>query len=147
MGVFVHPWQYLSVMHALNGQVLTRSKVVIARSLEHLLEESIVDIGHGVWARQRQLLDVFSSANVDEGRSALAAVSSAEDADHMEFNRELFDGHLHWTLWPGLGVARSFICVAPGLPSSTTVVQSTTEMSSRMGLNPRRARASLDDVQ
>jgi hypothetical protein len=46
--VFVHPWQYLSVMRALEGCELKRSQVVVARSLEHLLEESIADIGRGV---------------------------------------------------------------------------------------------------
>ena len=46
--VFVQPWQYRSAMRALNGRELKPYHVVVAKSLEYLLEESLAPIGKGV---------------------------------------------------------------------------------------------------
>ena len=51
--VFVHPWQYRAAVRALVGHQLLASHVIVAESLEHLVEESLSDIGRGVWARSR----------------------------------------------------------------------------------------------
>lgn len=141
---FVYPWQYRYVMEALNDRELKRSQVVVARSLEHLVEESIVGIGRGVWASQRQELAAIS--DTDEGCSSVAVVSSDDDVDHTGLNRAIFEKDAHWTTWPDLEVTRCFICPAPRLPSVTIVVQSTTGVDSRKGRNPRRVSA-LNDVQ
>lgn len=135
--VFVHPWQYQYVMQALNGRKLMRSQVVVARSLEHLVEESIQGIGKGVWASQRQALVAVS--DTDPSSSSVVAEPSSDDADHVELNRMIFEQDVDWTAWPDVAVTRSFICNAPRLLSSTSVVQSTTEMNGRNGRNPRRA--------
>ena len=51
--VFVHPPQYPAVMRALVGRELLPSHVVVAGYLEHVLEETLVGIGKGCWARAR----------------------------------------------------------------------------------------------
>jgi len=140
--VFVHPWQYHQVMQALKGRELKRSQLVVATSLEHLVEESIAGIGHGVWANQRQSLVAVSDAH--PSTTSVAAEPGSDDADHVELNRMIFERDVDWTAWPDMAITRSFICSAPRLLRSATVVQSTTEMNSRNGRNPRRAAAHDD---
>jgi len=49
--IFVHPEQYTSVMRELQGFELKPHHVVIASSFEYLLEEAIMDVGKGAWAK------------------------------------------------------------------------------------------------
>jgi len=138
--VFVHPSQYRYVMQALNKRELKRSQVVIAKSLEHLVEESICNIGKGAWAKKRLPLGLAKPS------SSVAVEPGSDDADHVGLNLMLFEQEVHWSEWPDLISRRTFICSAPRLLCSTTVYHSTTETNARNGDNPRRAAVHDDET-
>lgn len=116
--VFVHPHQYRSVVYALlkRGFSLRRSDIVIARSLEHLLEESLAksNIGNGAWVCERRLVDH------EDDDEVLATTVPLLEVD-----------------WSGLEVTRTFLCSAPRLRRPQSVAQSTTAARPRAGRNPR----------
>merc|ERR1719324_1150298 len=49
--VFVYPYQYESTMLALQGRKLWPSNLIVAESLEYLVEEAIAGLGGGAWAQ------------------------------------------------------------------------------------------------
>merc|ERR1712061_746909 len=100
-------------MQALNGRELKRSQVIVATSLEHLVEESIDGIGKGVWASRRESLGAVSGANLSS--SSVAVEPSSDDADHVELNRMIFLRDVHWSALPDMTVTRTFLCSAPRL--------------------------------
>jgi len=56
--IFVPPSQYRQVMAALNCHVLHKSHVVIAESLEYLLEETLLSVTRGAWVKFRTPLEL-----------------------------------------------------------------------------------------
>jgi len=127
--VFVHPEQYRSTMQKLNGKKLDHSDIVVASSLEYLLEESIQTIGRsvkGVWAKSRILLQE------DVCDDSLCAEASEVDTKSCT-DSDLAEGR------PAVLVyKRTFICAEPALRHMSSVVESTTAANDRVHAKPRR---------
>jgi len=66
--VFVHPQQYRSAVKACTKEV-KQFCVIVAESLEYLVEESIATIGKGAWAKNRSPVDLLA-CNTSECASA-----------------------------------------------------------------------------
>lgn len=109
--------------------------MIVANSLDHLLEEAVKDVGRSTWAKKRELL----TTPMDHGQSLLeCSQGKTEDDSDPESSRS--------ELWNHLQVERTFICSAAYTRNPASVNQSTTEANLRSGMNPRRAVASLDDL-
>merc|ERR1719401_3017830 len=80
--VFVHPWQYRDVMSALHGRRLKGSSVVVSSSMEHLVAETIADIGRGAWVKQRRLLVRAEKQGEDDSSSEILSPAASDEADH-----------------------------------------------------------------
>lgn len=129
--VFVHPWQYRLCLHALIGKEMQPSTVIVSQSLEYLLEECLTSIQKRVWAKCRDVLPLCQKNEEDasvDGEDADVQASSSVD-------RELFHGLPAWSEMGEFQAKRTFLCVAPLLPSMA-VTQSTTDAHS-CNLNPR----------
>ena len=81
--VFVHPWQYRAAVRALVGHQLLASHVVVAESLEHLVEESLSDIGRGVWARSRAELQWPAGGDSDKSHPSQDGESTLDSYQHL----------------------------------------------------------------
>jgi len=141
--VFVHPWQYNDVKGAICGMELRPYHVIVAQSLEHLVEESLVQVPRQlkVKLKSRTVVDCVGESRIDVGAQqagppqdlasstdpSLIVLSSSKerfvDIGDVGF-AEFFDVH------------RTFLCQAMPLRSSASVTQSTTEAHG--GVNPRR---------
>jgi len=127
--LFVHPWQYMSVVRALPEFGLNNSDVAIAESLEYLLEESLVSAGRGVWAKTRERVprngNYSSSCQGTEGTCDVeVAMPGLQDGQHWH---DVAD------------VTRSFLCITPAWRNAASVTQSTTNSRMLRCANPRRA--------
>merc|ERR1712232_1408413 len=116
--IFVEPLQYQTAKRALKGMSLRSSHVVVAESMEHLVEEAIVGIGKGAWAKSRSGLELMDGAST--GDEATAG-----------------DDRRAWNSPEQLQVKRTFLSILPGTLPMTAVVQS--DANSRNVLNPRRS--------
>merc|ERR1712008_380224 len=131
--IFVHPHQYRSALRSLTGLSMFPSNIVIAESLEHLLEEALAGIGKGAWAKHREPLHVQEDSELAscgervDTEVEMQTCSEPEDAFQDETSMVLVE-------------RRTFLTYVPALLDSASVVQSTTEAASSNGLNPRRAR-------
>lgn len=114
--VFVQPWQYRSAIRALVSQDmdLRADHIILSSSVEHLIEETleVSARGSGSWIKTRRHLQVGS------------VVASAPDSEKDEAIQ--------------LVVRHTFVCSARRRRPASEVTQSTTEVDSRKGLNPRR---------
>lgn len=137
--VFVHPQQYKSVRSALvEADIELRPyHVVLASSLEYLVEESLATIpgrdgvhAHGRLCMPKPVPDTFSSAvAVGTDVKPLNTETSAIDLSAVAKD-----------LMPFLAVERTFIFTQRPVPNAEDVTQSTTEAHDG-GVNPRRLRA------
>merc|ERR1712113_1367564 len=140
--VFVRCEQYEDVSRALVGRELHPFHIVITESLEYLLDEILESFPSRRRPRERRNARITISeppgntgASEHDGQGADDASARASDD------------------WEGYEVCRTFICEAPVLMGSRTVVQSTTEavtiedasssaaanyQSHFRGVNPRR---------
>lgn len=123
--VFVHPEQYQDVTTALEGMTLRPYHVVVSQGLEHLVQESLQHI-----PRQSKV-KVKARSAVQLGES-LAAREQTRTDDECEgsLSQRLYSYELD------LVERRTFLCIAPQLRNSGSVVQSTTEAHGCV--NPRR---------
>mmetsp|Transcript_87988 Transcript_87988/g.222050 ORF Transcript_87988/g.222050 Transcript_87988/m.222050 type:complete len:736 (+) Transcript_87988:128-2335(+) len=130
--VFVHPEQYDQVRRAIIGWELQRHHVIVTSSLEHLVDEAMMDIGKGGWAKDRQCLQLSQLS-----RNASSGGSPGQASEEVSHDDEAEDEGKEYRLV----AQRTFLCYAASLQHASSVVQSTTEANSRGGLNPRRVTA------
>jgi len=116
--VFVQPWQFRSVMHALGSRELHADHLIVSSSMDHLVQETMEMSarGTGSWVKDRCQLQVEDIGSV----AATAGHHGIDQADQY-----------------GLVVERTFLNSAPKRRPEAEVTQSTT--ASRMGPNPRAA--------
>jgi len=116
--VFVQPWQFRSVMHALGSKELHADHLIVSSSMDHLVQETLEMSarGTGSWVKDRCQLMVEDAGSV----AATAGHHGIDQADQY-----------------GLVVERTFLNSAPKRRPEAEVTQSTT--ASRMGPNPRAA--------
>merc|ERR1740121_885106 len=124
--LFVHPWQYVSVVQALPEHGMGNSDVVVTESLEYLLEECLSNAGKGVWAKTRETVALTGAASsscqvsTGTGRVVQAVRRAAEE----------------W--FETLEASRTFLCVAAPRRNTASVVQSATNSRIQAFANPRR---------
>eukprot|EP00438_Fugacium_kawagutii_P014813 Skav234787 [mRNA] locus=scaffold69:69756:70532:+ [translate_table: standard] len=111
--VFVHPWQFESIMATIVQQdvQLRPHHVIVSESLEHDVEASLSDLPcrDGARVKRRGVLEATYAGDQSEAEEDLAMDLVAD---------------------------RTFLCAVPRLRASNSVTQSTTEAHG--GLNPRR---------
>ena len=90
--VFVHPWQYRAAVRALVGHQLLASHVIVAESLEHLVEESLSDIGRGVWARSRAELQWPAGGDSDKRHPSQDGEGTLDSYQHFLLARPFCQG-------------------------------------------------------
>jgi hypothetical protein len=134
--VFVHPQQYTDVMRAIVGLELKGHHVIIARSFEHLLEESIARVWNcclkGSWVKERSELGPLEPLRA-------SSVSDMLNQEDREFCNQIEPCKTaEW--WEAVPVERTFIHLQFPRKDPASVVQSTTEANPRAGVNPRRNR-------
>lgn len=123
--VFVHPGQYQDVTTALEGMALRPYHVVVSQSLEHLVQESLQQV-----PRQSKVKVKARSAVQLVGCLAAIEQTLADDECEDLLSQRLYSYELD------LVERRTFLCIAPQLRNSGSVVQSTTEAHGCV--NPRR---------
>jgi len=124
--LFVHPWQYVSVVQALPQHGFGNCDVVVTESLEYLLEESLSNAGNGVWAKTRETVALTGAASSScQGSTGTGRVVEAvQRAAHEWFET--------------LEASRTFLCVAGPRRNAASVVQSATNSRMQAFANPRR---------
>ena len=144
--VVVHARQYQQVIAALPVAQLSNRDLVIASSLEYLLEldlatgESPSGSFKGAWVRARREVDLVPEV----GSEALSVTAS----ECSEVEPDLEAGARITVAWE-VRVERSFLCVAPVRQSTVLLIQSDTtesDVSERRWRNPRRAAALEEDL-
>jgi hypothetical protein len=139
--VFVHPWQYLAAIHSLRNWHTQPDNIVFAKSVEHLVDETIAESvagGWGAWAKHCLPLSIANESEAaTAGNSEQASLDQGSQAASVEEGRALSMALPE----EGFVVSRTFLCEAPGRRPPEAVTQSTTEADSqkRKGTNPRRA--------
>lgn len=124
--VFVRPWQYISVVQALPEYGLGNSDVVVAESVEYLLEESLSNAGKGVWAKTRTPVPhAGASSSSCQGSSGTGGAVETVQCAAQEWRE-----HMH--------ASRTFLCTAKPLRNAASVSQSTTNSRMQPHSNPRR---------
>jgi len=131
--IFVHPYQYRSAVRSLSSHSMHPSNIVIAASLEYLLEEALAGIGKGAWAKHRELLSVQADTDLASfGESIGSELERQTCADPQD----PFEDEINMVFVE----KRTFLSYVQAPLDATSVVQSTTEADSSKGQNPRRAR-------
>jgi len=138
--IFVHPMQYPATIQYLDisQQRLRPYHVVVAQSLEYLVEESLSGTACRQGARIKKRIFLGSGesqkrARVEpEGETRTQGRQDSEDGAPMVNNNEVNFASM------GLDTKRTFLCCLPRLREARTVNQSTTEATTNGGLNPRR---------
>jgi len=119
--VFVRPDSYRVIMQALTFFERKSSfSILVAESLEYLVEECIMDVGKGATAKSRSFLPI----SLDSSDNAVANPSETTLDQEQEY-------------WP-IVTSRTFLNTSPSHRNPASVTQSSTEVH-RGGLNPRRA--------
>merc|ERR1712061_549739 len=113
-------------MRALNGYTTRTSDIIVSESLEYLVAESLERVGPlktcGKLCKQLCMIDDTSIA------SQIGTINDSEVQDNLDFD-----------FVADFSVKRSFLCAVPVLQDTKEVVQSTTEITTKHGRNPRRA--------
>lgn len=102
---------------------LKRCHIVIAEDFEYLLEESLACIGHGAWAKSRDLLEPCE--NRSQSSDALPWPSEGEAIDQFKVFDEIGT----------LSVTRTFLHYVPPQRQRDDEIKS--ETNSRIFVNPR----------
>ena len=141
--VFVHPPQYPAVMRALVGRELLPSHVVVAGYLEHVLEETLVGIGKGCWARARDGLPLPRSRGSSEATGSNSAVPTTPPRRRV--NRRAASAA---TAAAPAADSRSFSGRQPPLATAGGLILKTSSQgSSAPQRNPGIVRGNLVDVR
>jgi len=128
--MFVHPHQYMQTCVAIveHGFNLRPFHVIAATSFEYHVEACLADLSYRQGARVKRRTVIHEmAAGGDNGSPSFA--EDVSDGSEIDDEQELTTV-----------VSKTFICVAPTLRNANSVTQSTTEVHSREGVNPRRVR-------
>jgi len=129
--VFVHAHQYRSAVSAYAHDAKTFC-IICAEDYEYLVDESIMHIGKGAWAKARAELQGLDS-NVSEHATIDASSFDGDDESTSDFVEGV------------MRVQRTFLHYVPALLDGESVVQSTTE-SKPCCINPRRRQCMWEDM-
>lgn len=123
---FMHPSQYRMVMIALGSRDLQPDHIVVAESLEYLVEEALDR--HNGRCRGRQLINVGISVSELATSSSEPICQDGEEIDQTSGTSDRFH----------VIVQRTFLCSVPIGCGPCMVTASTTDAHSACGANPRR---------
>jgi len=150
--LLVFPYQLQDVHRYLWEVELHPFHVVVTESLEPLLQAALAEIPSRQRPRTKKgfRLDIYSKAHESENHTMEVnrSTKGSGAADSHAFSQDPTDDVTeHSQIWVMLVEQRSFLCVAPELRTSNSVVQSTTEATEPQskhhyayyrGVNPRR---------
>ena len=120
--------EYRQVMRALIGYTTRTSDIIVSESLEYLVAESLGRVGpFKTSGKSRKQLCVIDDTSI---ASQIGTFSDSEAQHKLDFD-----------FVADFSIERSFLCAVPVLQDTKEVVQSTTEITTKHGRNPRTSMA------